>query len=514
MRSASSHTRRRAAAASLLFLAGTLVISKTVWGQFSPSTNQRFIPNGTSFLNLAGASQTYSTADGGIDQTGLFFQNLGSNGRSCGSCHQPSDGMSVSALHVQLRFDQTAGLDPIFRTVDGSNCDHNIDVSTQQGRSSAYSLLRTRGLVRIAIAVPAGADYAITAVTNPYGCDETGTISQYRRPLPAANLRFLSAVMWDGRESSPLTGTTKIVNGNYPGALQSDLAHQSLDATVRHAQGDGTRPTPAEQEQIVNFEMALFTAQSYGFLTGPLNSAGANGGPMPLVTLPFFISINSSVHALLPNGPEQPGGLVTPADGKFTPNIFDLYDAWAGLASYDFRASVARGQAIFNTRPITITGVAGINDDVSEGGLVSGGLPSLTGTCGTCHDTPGVGDHSFPTPLNIGTGDPSPSNSQANMGGLEISYLPRITACQLVNGYPGNNCKTTSDLGQALIDGRFAHVGKIKGPILRGLSARAPYFHNGSAQSLLDVVQFYENRFGLVLSLQDEIDLVNFLSVL
>jgi cytochrome c peroxidase len=514
MRSVSSHTRSRAAAASLLFLAGALVISKTVWGQFSPSTNQRFIPNGTSFLNLAGASQTYSTAGGGIDQTGLFFQSLGSNGRSCASCHRPSDGMSVSALHVQLRFDQTAGLDPIFRTVDGSNCDHNIDVSTLAGRSSAYSLLRTRGLIRIALAVPAGADYAVTAVSNPYGCNETGTISQYRRPLPAANLRFLSAVMWDGRESTPLTGTSKIVYANYSGALQSDLAQQSLDATAGHAQGDGTRPTPAEQQQIVNFEMALFTAQSYGFLAGPLNSAGANGGPMPLATLPFFISINSSVHALLPNGPEQPGGLVTPGDGQFTSNIFDLYSAWSGLPAYDFRASVARGEAIFNSRPITITEVAGINDDVSEGGLVSGGLPSLIGTCGTCHDTPGAGDHSFPTPLNIGTGDPSPSNSQANMGGLDISYLPRITVCQLVNGHPGNNCKTTSDLGQALIDGRFAHVGKIKGPILRGLSARAPYFHNGSAQSLLDVVHFYGNRFGLVLSRRDEIDLVNFLSVL
>ena len=56
--------------------------------------------------------------------------------------------------------------------------------------------------------------------------------------------------------------------------------------------------------------------------------------------------------------------------------------------------------------------------------------------------------------------------------------------------------------------------GKIKGPILRGLSARAPFFHNGSAQTLFDGVRFYENRFGLVLTKQDELDLVNFLSVL
>lgn len=512
------HTHRginRGMTTSLLTLATMIVVAGTVNGQLTPhSTNQTFIPNGTSFINLGGASQTYSTVSGGIDMTGPFFQSMGTNGRSCASCHQPNDGMSVSALDVELRFLETNGTDPIFRTVDGSNCNHNIDVSTFSGRYAAYSLLRTRALIRIPIAVPANANYAVTAVSNPYSCNETNVISQYRRPLPTTNLPFLSTVMWDGRESSPLTGTTKILYSNYPASLQSNLAHQSVDATVTHAQGDGSRPTAAEQQQIVNFEMALFTAQSFGLLTGPLNIGGGNGGPMPLATLPYFISMNSSVHALLPNGSEQPGGLVAPGDGQFTSNIFNLYNGWSGLPNYDFRASVARGQTIFNTRPITITGVAGINDDVSQGGLVSGGIPSLTGTCGTCHDTPNVGNHSFPTPLNIGTGDPSASNSSVNMGGLDISYLPKITVCLLVNGQPSTNCKTTSDLGQALIDGQFAHVGKIKGPILRGLSARAPYFHNGSAQTLLDIVHFYEKRFGLVFSAQEELDLFNFLSVL
>ena len=97
-----------------------------------------------------------------------------------------------------------------------------------------------------------------------------------------------------------------------------------------------------------------------------------------------------------------------------------------------------------------------------------------------------------------------------------MSYLPAITVCKtdLATGRPTSICKTTTDLGQALIDGRFDHVGKIKGPILRGLSARAPYFHNGSAQTLLDAVRFYEGRFGLVLTTQEESDLVAFLSAL
>ena len=496
---------------SAIFLAVAilLVIAAVRAGQIS------FIPNGVLFPNPNGASQTYSTTGGGIDLTGPFFQSLGSNGRSCSSCHQPSDGMSVSAAHVQRRFVQTQGEDPIFRTVDGSNCNHNIDVSTLDGKSAAYSLLRTRGLIRIAIAVPANADYQVVRVNNRYDCNESDTISMYRRPLPATNLRFLSAVMSDGRESSAATGTTRIVYDNYPGSLLGDLAHQSVDATKTHAQGDGTRPTLEEQQQIVNFEMALFTAQAVGNGVGLLEAQGAQGGPIPLTTQPFFISINSSVHPLV-STLETPGGLVTPGDNQFTPAIFDPFIAWTSHPDASPRAAVARGQAIFNSKPIDISGVAGINDDVSAGGLVAGGIASLQGTCGTCHDTPNVGNHSFPTPLNIGTGDPGSSDSSVSLGGLDITYLPSIKVCKTnpATGLPSSTCKTTTDLGQALIDGKFDHVGKIKGPILRGLSARAPYFHNGSAQSLLDVVHFYESRFGLVLTPQEESDLVAFLSAL
>jgi len=497
----------------------TLIVIAVVNGQ--PLS---FIPNGTFFVNPSGASETYSNSGGGIDLKGPFFQSLGSNGRSCASCHQPSDAMSVAAANIQQRFVQTAGLDPIFRTVDGSNCNHGIDVSTLAGRSSAYSLLRTRGLIRVAIEVPANADYKVVTVNNPYGCNEADVISMYRRPLPATNLGFLSAVMFDGRESSPLTGTQKITYVPPPhnlDSLLSDLAHQSLDATKGHAQGDGSRPTPAEQQEIANFEMGLSTAQIVDNNAGRLDVHGATGGPIPLTTQPFFISINSSVRFLLPPplfNFEPPGGMVTPGDGQFTPAIFNPFDAWASTPATSPRAAIARGQAIFNSRPINITGVAGINDPLPAGGLGAGDDPPLKGTCGTCHDTPNVGNHSFPTPLDIGTGNPDPSNASVNLGGLNIGYLPSITVCKLNlttdPPTPTNNCKTTTDLGQALIDGKFDHVGKFKGPILRGLAARAPYFHNGSAKTLLDAVRFYEKRFGLALTPQEESDLVAFLSAL
>ena len=118
--------------------------------------------------------------------------------------------------------------------------------------------------------------------------------------------------------------------------------------------------------------------------------------------------------------------------------------------------------------------------------------------------------------MNIGTSDLNPTDGSLNLGGLDINYLPKITVCRkdTATGLATSDCKTTTDLGQALIDGRFDHVGKIKGPILRGMAGRAPYFHNGSAATLMDVVNFYDVRFNLHLSDKEKGDLAAFLAAL
>jgi cytochrome c peroxidase len=72
----------------------------------------------------------------------------------------------------------------------------------------------------------------------------------------------------------------------------------------------------------------------------------------------------------------------------------------------------------------------------------------------------------------------------------------------------------TQDPGRALISGKCADVGSIVVPQLRGLAARAPYFSNGTATSLRDVVEFYDKRFGIRYTEQEKQDLVNFLSAL
>jgi len=77
-----------------------------------------------------------------------------------------------------------------------------------------------------------------------------------------------------------------------------------------------------------------------------------------------------------------------------------------------------------------------------------------------------------------------------------------------------DDLKLVTDPGRALITGKWKDVGRFKGPILRALAGRAPYFHNGSAASLLDVVNFYDARFALRLTPQRKLDLVAFLRTL
>jgi hypothetical protein len=383
------------------------------------------LPNQFPFPNAAGLLSTYNASNSPIDLTGPFFQSLGTNGRSCASCHTPAEGWGISAAEVKLRFDLTSGLDPIFRTNDGSNCDHNIDTSTLQGRRQAYSLLITKGLIRVTVQTPQNAEFNVVSVVNPYGCNDPATLSVYRRPLPAANLRFLSTVMWDGRESSPLTGTQSITPATNPNDLLSDLAHQALDATNGHAQGS-TPLTAQQQKAIVDFEMALSTAQAFDYLAGALNANSATGGASIIAsktTPDFFVGVNDPL-----------GG--NPRGTPFNPAIFNLFSGWSNLPRNldptGRRASIARGQTLFNSKPISITGVAGLNDDSHL---------SIPGTCGTCHDSPNIGNHSVAAPLNIGVSD---VNSP-----LDVSYLPVIT---LQNKSTGQIVKTT-DPGRALITG-------------------------------------------------------------
>jgi hypothetical protein len=426
------------------------------------------------FGNPGGSHQTV-IASGRLDGDNPFFQELGTNGRTCETCHRPAQAWTITPAELQERFARTAGLDPIFRSNDGSNCE-GADISTVEGRRDAFSLLLTRGVLRIGLEVPADAEFTIVDVDDPYRCGALPTsASMYRRPLPTTNLAFLSTVMWDGRETAP---------GQ---AIAVDLVAQAREATVGHA--EGAPPTPEQLRAIVEFELGLVTAQVRDSRAGSLGERGARGGPRALAREPFCIGLNDPLGML----PAMPGACR--AATGFDPVVFTLFDAWTAAPSSDRRA-IARGEAVFNTRRFVIDDVAGLNG--GTGDPVTG--PLRNATCTVCHDTPNAGNHSVSMPLDIGIADAS----------RRTPDMPLYTLRHLATG----ETVQTTDPGRAMVTGRWIDIGKFKGPVLRALAARPPYFHDGSAASLTDVIAFYDTRFAIGFTDREKADLLAFLQAL
>jgi cytochrome c peroxidase len=148
--------------AGSLALAAALIISSPKTG----TSEAPLLPNNRPFENPSGLHATFSTS-GSIDLRNEFFQNLGTNGRNCGTCHRAEEGWTITPAGVQARFTRTKGTDPIFRTNDGSNSP-NADVSTVKARRAAYSMLLTKGLIRVGIGIPNDAEFELIAVDDPY----------------------------------------------------------------------------------------------------------------------------------------------------------------------------------------------------------------------------------------------------------------------------------------------------------------------------------------------------------
>jgi hypothetical protein len=457
-------------------------------------------------LDPTGLVGTYKV-DGPIDKHSEFFTSLGTNGRSCGTCHIATQAMSFTPAHAQLLYAQTRGTDPLFASFDGANCS-NVAPRDRAG----HSLLLKSGLIRIPLAVPANAQYSISVVHDPYGCalqvdpvTHVLTASVYRRPLPTANLSFLSAVMFDGRETlAPLTNAATLEAN-----LRTDLMHQAMDATLGHAQALQS-PTDTQLAAIVDFELALFTGQLWDNQAGLLSSGGATGGPINLSAQLYYPGINDTLGA-------DPNGI------PFNPASMTLYSAWQPSAgsrrgyTLDARAEIAAGEQLFNSAPMTIRNVRGLNDNAALSNPTA-----FAGTCATCHDTPNIGHHSLPLPLDIGVSHSSNPNFESDpsiaAGVAELSQpdLPLFLISGCPNPFSGGQPESfyTTDPGKALVSGFCSDFNRLKGPILRALAGRAPYFHNGAAANLHELVNFYNLRFQMALTDRQKDELVAFLNSL
>jgi hypothetical protein len=344
-------------------------------------------------------------------------------------------------------------------------------------------------------------DFKIEVVRDPSTCNldpkyglasANPTVSVFRRPRPVANFKYIEAMgfAYDPKAGMPLPvdpETGKPVSGN----LMADARVPSLAAQMRDAAGTHLaflkNLDPGDIQRILDFERRIYVSQQIDSGGGPLDGDGAIGGTRTLQT--------------------SPAGRLG-SDGGIP--VWSEFEAWekapeAVKATWSpqvraFRESVARGARAFRERTFLISDSAGINSPVGFGNPVRN-------SCAFCHNMSYMGMDVAPGQVDLGTtnqpfADPAP-------------HLPlfRITCLGKPHPHYGRVI-LTSDPGFALTTGKCADVGRITLQSLRGLSARAPYFSNGSAKDLRGVIDYYDRRYAIGYSEQEKVDLVNLMRAL
>ena len=242
-------------------------------------------------------------------------------------------------------------------------------------------------------------------------------------------------------------------NTNGSGLVRAGLIQQA-DGNITGAQGSPTRAPQATLDSIADYELGLGFAQQFSFSAGLLTACGAKGGPQNL-------------------------SAQQPVSGRF-----DLFDAWIDLkpgscgtkAGDRKRAQIARGQELFNRR-----------DEANR-------------SCNGCHDAVNNGSNIGGTLFNVRA-----SQVEFREPGMPLYTLRNKTTGEL---------RQTTDPGRALRSGRWLDIDRFKTPSLRGAVARPPYFHNGIAANLTEVVRHYEDALGFHFEEDEREALVAFLEAL
>jgi len=583
--------------------------------QILSGTTPASIPTPLSFQNATGTITSYQPNGATTTSNNGFFSPLGSNGRTCLTCHQPQDGWALTPPSVVATYNLTHGNTPLFQAIDSAGCpsDPRATSTNPMAFALSHAQVLTKANFRIGVTLPAKGTQQwakLTVSYDPLGCENdakyglpANQVSVYRRVLPAANLGFLDPMGPMGISPDPsffpcrsggfclgaspaqnnvnIAPTDSETVGGFAimwDAREPSLETQFIDATAFHAQAtplqmnqlEGTlaNPIPAACVgvnfnspnpiptaclaalnapencppmnpsnatspvcQAVEFQSNIFAAQSFssaGDLTGS-DGSGATGGP---VNLFGFLSPTASLVEQQPN-PPTPNLVLSHGLSEF--NLYNTFNGTGSVAAV--RESVQRGQNIFNTRQFVIAGIPGFNDipGAGRGPAATGG--KLTGTCTNCHNVVNVGDDAGMEGMRTGMGDnfcqhatfltANPANPApvAPCGTalppsqdlpLFTFYCPKGSIEYFSNPDPTNKYDVfqTTDPGLGIITGQCNDLGKMKRPILRGVAARAPYFHGGNAATLTALVEFYNVRFNIGLSAQDVTDLVNFLNSL
>jgi hypothetical protein len=460
-------------------------------------------------LNLSGPVDTKGHA---------FFEPIGSNGRACVTCHQPASAMSLSIELIQQRWQESGGDDPLFAAIDGRNCPH-----LPANDPAAHSLLLERGLIRVFLPWPPRSstgepiepEFTIEVVRDPTGCNthpiyglnsDEPMISVYRRPRMAANLKYVTAAEFgvgrfsikDSRPTDRDPETGKLVNMNMMAdAREPTLKTQAASAAATHLElASGL--SDEQLNEIIDFETQIFAAQARHIFAGDLQEPG---GPPALG--PWAMA-------------EGDTGVLGNNTTRF---VFPMGDSWSNLertgdvavdAVQEFRESVARGHDVFFFRTFWIRDAMHINN-------IGLGNP-IKRTCSTCHGMHMTGMDVANGWVDVGTTNlPWAMEVQQNPWTDKKPEMPlfKLTCAGSHAPHPFfGRTIYTQDPGRALITGKCNDIGSIVMQQFRGIAARAPYYSNGSAKDLRELVDFYDRRFNIRYTEQEKQDLINFLSTL
>ncbi len=476
------------------------------------------MPAAARYPNPYGELGILNTAGDYPTEGHAFFEPIGSNGRACVTCHQPASAMGLSTALIQQRWRASNGNDPLFAAIDGRNCPH-----LPANDPEAHSLLLERGLIRIFLPWPPRdpggnaiePEFTIEVVRDPTGCNthpEYGlesaepTISVYRRPRMAANLKYVTAADFgvtpfsikDSRPASRDPETGRLVNMNMlADAREPTLRTQAISAALTHLETGGA-PSDAQLAEIIDFEMQIYAAQAQHVGAGNLEEPG---GPPAL-----------GPHAML----EGETGVL---GNNTTRYVFPMGDAWTSLersgdaeadAQNEFRESVQRGHDVFFFRTFWISDSMHINN-------IGLGNP-IKRTCSTCHGMHMTGMDTANGFVDVGsTNLPWAAENEQNPWTEKKPEMPlfRLSCDNAHAPHPFfGRVIYSQDPGRALITGRCNDIGSIVMQQFRGIASRAPYLTNGSAKNLRELIDFYDRRYNIRYSEQEKIDLENFLSTL
>jgi len=476
------------------------------------------LPQLATYANPFGEAAILNTGGPVVTKGHPFFEPIGENGRACVTCHQPANAMSISVDMIRRRWEETNGKDPLFAPVDGMNCPH---LPPEDPKS--HSLLLDRGLFRIFLPWPPRApdgstidpEFTLEVVRDPTGCNThpiyglksaNPTVSVYRRPRPVANMKYVThqgfgVYAFIGKSGLPAsrdpeTGKPSGMN-LLSDARHPTLATQAADAAATHLQLKG-RLEGARLKGIVDFEKQLFAAQTRHVGAGDLmeENGPAGLGVLNLAKGREGVLGNNTTSFVIPMGDSW----------KKLPEAQDA----ATQARNRMRESIARGHDVFMFRTFWIKDAMHLN-------TVGLGNPTKR-TCATCHGMHMMGMDVANGWMDIGTTNlPWAREEPLNPWNDRKPELPlfRITCKPGVPPHPFlGRVFYTQDPGRALISGKCNEVGTIVMQQLRGLAARAPYFSNGSAASLREMVDFYDRRFNIGYTDREREDLINFLSAL